>query len=89
MGTRRLTKRLNAMEVGKTLAFTNISFWNEKDELVARGSHTKFVNTLTYPHNCTEMSLFILCIFRYVKLAWNDKNNIADQLMPASKESSG
>lgn len=26
---------------GKTLAFTSISFFNEKDELVARGSHTK------------------------------------------------
>lgn len=27
--------------VGKTLAFTNIKFWNEKDEVFARGSHTK------------------------------------------------
>ncbi|MCJ1439674.1 MAG: hypothetical protein MMC23_000154 [Stictis urceolatum] len=28
---------------GKTLAFTSIKFTNVKDELVARGSHTKFV----------------------------------------------
>ncbi|RMZ84390.1 hypothetical protein DV738_g633, partial [Chaetothyriales sp. CBS 135597] len=28
---------------GKTLAFTSVSFFNGKDELVARGSHTKFV----------------------------------------------
>ena len=27
--------------VGKTLAFTSIRFMNNKDELVARGSHTK------------------------------------------------
>ena len=29
--------------VGKTLAFTTIRFMNAKDEVVARGSHTKFV----------------------------------------------
>ncbi|RMZ77377.1 hypothetical protein DV737_g4396, partial [Chaetothyriales sp. CBS 132003] len=28
---------------GKTLAFTSVRFFNEKNELVARGSHTKFV----------------------------------------------
>lgn len=27
--------------VGKTLAFTSIKFTNSKDEIVARGSHTK------------------------------------------------
>ena len=27
--------------VGKTLAYTNIKFTNEKGEVVARGSHTK------------------------------------------------
>ena len=27
--------------VGKTLAFTSIKFMNEKDEVFARGSHTK------------------------------------------------
>lgn len=39
------------IKVGKTLAFTSISFRNEKNELVARGSHTKSVNFLlcTYP----------------------------------------
>ncbi|KAK0508577.1 hypothetical protein JMJ35_008853 [Cladonia borealis] len=28
---------------GKTLAFTSILFFNEREELVARGSHTKYV----------------------------------------------
>jgi len=28
---------------GKTLAFTSIKFLNEKDEVFARGSHTKYV----------------------------------------------
>ncbi|KAF2097521.1 esterase [Rhizodiscina lignyota] len=28
---------------GKTLAYTSIKFFNGKDELVARGSHTKYV----------------------------------------------
>lgn len=30
--------------VGKTLAYTSIKFMNDKDELVARGSHTKYVS---------------------------------------------
>ena len=30
--------------VGKTLAFTSIRFYNEREELVARGSHTKYVS---------------------------------------------
>ncbi len=29
--------------VGKTLAFTNITFRNAKGDLAARGSHTKYV----------------------------------------------
>lgn len=29
--------------VGKTLAFTTVRFMNAKNEVVARGSHTKFV----------------------------------------------
>jgi hypothetical protein len=29
--------------VGKTLAYTTCKFTNMKDEIVARGSHTKFV----------------------------------------------
>ena len=29
---------------GKTLAYTSIKFMNAKDELVARGSHTKSAN---------------------------------------------
>ncbi|KAI4174110.1 MAG: hypothetical protein LQ343_002556 [Gyalolechia ehrenbergii] len=32
-----------AARVGKTMAYTSIKFTNDKDELVARGSHTKYV----------------------------------------------
>ncbi|KAJ6018012.1 esterase [Penicillium sp. IBT 35674x] len=40
---------------GKTLAFTNIKFTNEKGDIVARGSHTKYV-TLAWrdPQNIVE-----------------------------------
>lgn len=40
---------------GKTLAYTSIKFHNEMDELVARGSHTKFV-ALAWkdPQNITD-----------------------------------
>ncbi|KAI4796646.1 DEAD-domain-containing protein [Aureobasidium sp. EXF-8845] len=41
--------------VGKTLAYTSILFHNEKQQLVARGSHTKYV-TLAWkdPNNIVE-----------------------------------
>ncbi|KAF7718616.1 Thiolesterase superfamily protein [Penicillium ucsense] len=32
------------LNVGKTLAYTNIKFTNAKGEVVARGSHTKYVS---------------------------------------------
>lgn len=32
--------------VGKSLAYTSINFKNSKDELVARGSHTKYVSNV-------------------------------------------
>ncbi|KAL1635382.1 hypothetical protein SLS56_001807 [Neofusicoccum ribis] len=40
---------------GKTLAYTNIKFFNDKNEIVARGSHTKYV-TLAWkdPQNIVE-----------------------------------
>ncbi|KAL5426669.1 hypothetical protein PMIN06_003771 [Paraphaeosphaeria minitans] len=40
---------------GKTMAFTSIQFKNEKDEVFARGSHTKFI-ALAWkdPNNITE-----------------------------------
>ncbi|EFX00596.1 fungal specific transcription factor domain containing protein [Grosmannia clavigera kw1407] len=34
---------LTAAAVGKTLAYTSITFHNQKGELAARGSHTKFI----------------------------------------------
>ncbi|MCJ1385980.1 hypothetical protein MMC17_009105 [Xylographa soralifera] len=44
------------LSVGKTLAYTSIKFLNSKDELVARGSHTKYV-TLAWkdPNNIVEV----------------------------------
>ena len=40
---------------GKSLAYTSIRFHNEKDELVARGSHTKYVAVAWKdPQNVTE-----------------------------------
>ncbi|KAI5306969.1 hypothetical protein KEM56_006043 [Ascosphaera pollenicola] len=40
---------------GKTLAFTTIQFKNEKDDLVARGSHTKYVTQAWKDPNNTEL----------------------------------
>jgi acyl-coenzyme A thioesterase 13 len=31
------------MKVGKTLAYTSVRFINKENEIVARGSHTKYV----------------------------------------------
>ncbi|KAK4619956.1 Putative esterase [Fulvia fulva] len=40
---------------GKTLAYTSIKFLNNKDEVVARGSHTKYVSIAWKdPNNITE-----------------------------------
>ncbi|KXT01841.1 hypothetical protein AC579_9408 [Pseudocercospora musae] len=40
---------------GKTLAYTSIKFLNDKDELVARGSHTKYVSLAWKdPNNIVE-----------------------------------
>ncbi|CUS11731.1 unnamed protein product [Tuber aestivum] len=42
-------------EVGKTLAYTTVLFRNKDDQLVARGSHTKYVKiALTDPENILE-----------------------------------
>jgi acyl-coenzyme A thioesterase 13 len=35
--------QLTFLIVGKTLAYTSVKFINKNDEIVARGSHTKFV----------------------------------------------
>lgn len=45
----------NVTVVGKTMAFTSIQFKNSKDEVFARGSHTKFI-ALAWkdPKNITE-----------------------------------
>lgn len=39
----RLAFIANNRTVGKTLAYTTVTFRNQKGELCARGSHTKFV----------------------------------------------
>jgi acyl-coenzyme A thioesterase 13 len=38
-----LCRTANQSTVGKTLAYTSVHFVNKNDEIVARGSHTKFV----------------------------------------------
>ena len=43
------------LTVGKTLAYTSIRFTNAKDELVARGSHTKYIAMAWQnPENITD-----------------------------------
>ncbi|KAI5240667.1 hypothetical protein E4T43_05931 [Aureobasidium subglaciale] len=56
--------------IGKTLAYTSINFHNEKQELVARGSHTKSAP----PHIRQE--------YTYVSFAWKDPNNIVEEMSP-------
>ena len=38
-----LTRSTDQNTVGKTLAYTSVHFVNKDNEIVARGSHTKFV----------------------------------------------
>lgn len=68
---------------GKTLAYTSIRFTNAKDELVARGSHTKYSKILLRLH----MSKKLTNLFRYVALAWKDPQNITDELSPRPEKS--
>lgn len=35
--------KVDEKAVGKTLAYTSVKFMNKNNEIVARGSHTKFV----------------------------------------------
>lgn len=45
----------SSQTVGKTLAFTSILFKNHKDEVFARGSHTKYISLAWKdPNNITE-----------------------------------
>ena len=60
--------------VGKTLAYTSIKFTNDKGELVARGSHTKYIQF------DRRYSPLMYC--RYVTHAWKDPNNIVEELSP-------
>ncbi|GAM33301.1 thioesterase family protein [Talaromyces pinophilus] len=39
----RIKAEVSCDKFGKTLAFTSIKFMNEKDEVFARGSHTKYI----------------------------------------------
>ena len=39
----KLRAEVTCDKFGKTMAYTRITFLNGKDELVARGSHTKYV----------------------------------------------
>jgi acyl-coenzyme A thioesterase 13 len=79
--------------VGKTLAYTSIRFMNEQHELVARGSHTKWVASFfprfSYGILMVGELLSTLCRFtdhsmnaRYIAQAWKDPQNITDVLSP-------
>jgi acyl-coenzyme A thioesterase 13 len=39
----RIKAEVSCDKFGKTLAYTSIKFTNEKDEVFARGSHTKYI----------------------------------------------
>lgn len=59
--------------VGKTLAFTSIKFSNPNGDLVARGSHTKYVQSLVCGLEFADWP-------RYVSQAWKDPKNIVEEL---------
>ncbi|KAF7187868.1 putative esterase C31F10.02 [Pseudocercospora fuligena] len=51
----RIRAEVTCDKFGKTLAYTSIKFMNDKDELVARGSHTKYVSLAWKdPNNIVE-----------------------------------
>lgn len=49
------------ISVGKTLAYTSITFTNNKGQLAARGSHTKYDRPFSTPQ-----AVLTLDYFRYV-----------------------
>jgi len=50
-----MLQEVNCDKFGKTLAYTSIRFTNDKNELVARGSHTKYVSfAWKDPNNITD-----------------------------------
>ena len=57
------------------MAFTSIKFMNAKDELVARGSHTKYFHL-----SVARGSEANIALRRYIAIAWKDENNITDEL---------
>ena len=73
---------LTSVVVGKTLAYTSINFHNEKKELVARGTHTK------YDFFAEALQDAYARQHRYVTLAWKDPNNIVEELSPKPEKSS-
>ncbi|CCG84057.1 protein of unknown function [Taphrina deformans PYCC 5710] len=50
-----VTCRFICDSLGKTLAYTRVEFMNEQGQMVARGSHTKFIAIArTHEENCLE-----------------------------------
>jgi len=50
-----ISKEVQCDKFGKTLAYTSIRFTNDSNELVARGSHTKYVSfAWKDPNNITD-----------------------------------
>ena len=58
------------------MAYTSIRFMNAQNELVARGSHTKYVSRM--PSFIVRANAFT----RYIAIAWKDPDgqNIVDEL---------
>jgi len=68
-------------KVGKTLAYTNIKFTNPAGDIVARGSHTKYVYTVLM-----RGMVEALTSNRFVALAWKDPQNIVEQLKEQNEQ---
>lgn len=82
---------LSLSTVGKTLAYTSAQFFNQKGEMFARGSHTKYVNlsslsfvldTLTHTHSFAKRFIS----HRYIGRAWQDPQNMVGKLQDSSAE---
>ena len=63
------------------MAYTSIRFTNARNELVARGSHTKFVIS------SAVVSWWLMKFCRYIAIAWKDPDgqNIVDELKKEEK----
>ncbi|KAL9012847.1 MAG: hypothetical protein Q9173_002416 [Seirophora scorigena] len=78
-----LSAEVTCDKFGKNLAYTSIKFTNVNDELVARGSHTKYVRS----HSAADIAVgesghrgSDVDDGRYVAQVWKDARNRVDEL---------